>query len=102
MSIYLPLGIALFHAANTQFLHLASRQKHFAHMSTLRDHKTIDEEKAQQISSSRWRRVVAGVERADNIERTLVCIGVGLAVQVSFRSRSTGSTAVTNSYTSSC
>ncbi|KAF1845210.1 uncharacterized protein K460DRAFT_311365 [Cucurbitaria berberidis CBS 394.84] len=82
MSIYLPLGIALFHAANTQFLHLASRQKHFAHISTLKDHQSIDEEKAQQVSNSRWRRIVAGVERADNVERTLVLIGVGLVVQL--------------------
>ena len=83
MSIYLPLGIALFHAANSQFLHLASRQKHFAHMGSLKDRKSINEEKAQETSSSRWKRVVAGVERADNIERTLVFIGVGLALQVS-------------------
>ncbi|KAJ4371283.1 hypothetical protein N0V83_004500 [Neocucurbitaria cava] len=84
MSIYVPLGIALFHAANTQFLHLASRQKHFARMSTLSSlshQKSIDEEKAREVSNSRWKRIVGGVERADNIERTLVCIGIGLAVQ---------------------
>lgn len=83
MSIYLPLGIALFHAANTQFLHLASRQKQFAHMSSLKDHKSINEEKAQEVSNSRWKRIVSGRERADNVERTLVFIGLGLAVQVS-------------------
>ncbi|CAO2655689.1 Nn.00g044920.m01.CDS01 [Neocucurbitaria sp. VM-36] len=85
MSIYLPLGIALFHAANTQFLHLASRQKNFARMSSLSsmsNHKSINEEKAREVSNSRWKRIVAGVERADNIERTLVFIGVGLAVQL--------------------
>lgn len=83
MSIYLPLGIALFHAANTQFLHHASRQKHFARMSSLKDHKSINEEKAQEVSNSRLKRVLSGLERADNIERTLVCIAIGLAIQVS-------------------
>lgn len=81
MSIYLPLGIALFHAANTQFLHIASRQKHFARMSSLKEHTSINEEKAQEVSNSRWRRIVAGVERADNIGRTLIFIGIGMAVQ---------------------
>lgn len=83
MSIWLPFGIALFHAANSQFLHLASRQKHFAHMSVLRPQKSIDQEKAEAIANSRWRRVLAGLERADNINKTLVMIGIGMGVQVS-------------------
>lgn len=29
MSTYLPLGIGLFHASNTRFLHVAQRQKQF-------------------------------------------------------------------------
>jgi hypothetical protein len=82
MSILVPLGIALFHAANSQFLHMASRQKQFARMSTLKDHKSIDEDKAQAIANSRWRRIWAGVERADNINQTLIMIGVGMVVQV--------------------
>ncbi|KAF2853122.1 hypothetical protein T440DRAFT_487597 [Plenodomus tracheiphilus IPT5] len=80
MSIYLPLGIALFHASNSQFLHLASRQKQFAHMS-LKEQDPISEKKAQTLSRSRWRKVISGAERADNIERTLIYISIGLAVQ---------------------
>jgi hypothetical protein len=83
MSIWLPIGIALFHAANSQFLHLASRQKHFAHMSVLRQTKSIDQEKAEAIANSRWKRVFAGLERADNIDQTLVMISVGMVIQVS-------------------
>jgi hypothetical protein len=83
MSILLPIGIALFHASNSQFLHVASRQKHFVRMSTLSDHKAINEEKAEAIASSRWRRVFAGLERADNIKQTLLLIGAGMVVQVS-------------------
>lgn len=83
MSIYLPLGIASFHASNTQFLHLASRQKHFALMSSLKDHDSINEKQAQDILNSRWKRIIAGMERADNVERTFVFIGLGMFVQVS-------------------
>lgn len=82
MSIWLPFGIALFHAANSQFLHMASRQKQFARMSTLKDHKSINEEKAEAIANSRWRRIFAGLERADNINQTLTWIGVGMVVEV--------------------
>ncbi|CAA9962758.1 hypothetical protein PTMSG1_06132 [Pyrenophora teres f. maculata] len=82
MSIAVPLGMALFHASNSQFLHLASRQKRFAHMSSLKDHEPIDEKKAQEVSNSRWKRIMKGVERADNIERTLIFIGMGMIAQV--------------------
>jgi hypothetical protein len=84
MSILVPLGIALFQAANSQFLHMASRQKQFARMSTLKDHKHINEEKAQSRANSRWSRIRAGVERADNINQTLILIGIGMVVQVRF------------------
>lgn len=82
MSIWLPIGIALFHAANSQFLHLASRQKQFAHMTSLSDRQSIDEDRPEPITRSRWRRIFAGVERADNIDRTLYCIGLGMAIEV--------------------
>jgi hypothetical protein len=84
MSILVPLGIALFQAANSQFLHMASRQKQFARMSTLKDHKHINEEKAQSRANSRWSRIRAGVERTDNINQTLILIGIGMVVQVRF------------------
>jgi hypothetical protein len=82
MSILLPCGIAIFHAANSQFLHLASRQKQFARTSTLKDHKPIDEEKARAVANSRWQRIISGRERADNIDRTLFLIGMGMILQV--------------------
>jgi hypothetical protein len=52
-------------------------------MSSLKDHEPIDEKKAQEVVNSRWKRIWNGVERADNIERTLIFIGIGMAVQVS-------------------
>ncbi|KAH8642040.1 hypothetical protein IG631_04981 [Alternaria alternata] len=86
MSVTVPLGMALFHASNSQFLHLASRQKQFARMSSLKDHEPIDEKKAQEVVNSRWKRIMNGVERADNIERTLIFIGIGMAVQLTHES----------------
>lgn len=53
-------------------------------MSSLKDHEPIDEKKAQEVSNSRWKRIMKGVERADNIERTLIFIGMGMIAQVSY------------------
>jgi hypothetical protein len=82
MSIWFPFGIATFYSSNSQFLHLASRQKQFARVGSVRTQVSIDEERAQSIANNRWRRVLAGVERADNINRTLIFIGIGLLTQV--------------------
>jgi hypothetical protein len=82
MSIYLPFGIAMFQAANSQFLHIASRQKQFARMSALSEPRPVDERNAQRLANSRLRRIIRGVERADKIDRMMVWIGIGLAAQV--------------------
>ncbi|KAF5853064.1 hypothetical protein GGP41_001662 [Bipolaris sorokiniana] len=82
MSILVPVGMALFHASNSQFLHIASRQKQFARMSSLKDHAPVDEKAAQEVANSRWRRIAQGLERADKIKRTLIFIGIGMAFQL--------------------
>ncbi|KNG49837.1 termination of G-protein coupled receptor signaling pathway [Stemphylium lycopersici] len=81
MSIMVPVGMALFHASNSQFLHIASRQKQFARMSSLKDHAPIDEKTAQDVANSRWKRITKGLERADKIKRTLIFIGIGMVIQ---------------------
>ena len=83
MSIWLPLGIALFHASNSQFLSLVGRQKQFARMSSITHRKPIDEETAQTLTNSAWRRVLAGLRYGDTTDRTLVSIGIGMVIQVS-------------------
>ncbi|KAJ4351098.1 hypothetical protein N0V95_004145 [Ascochyta clinopodiicola] len=82
MSILVPFGMAMFQAANTQFLHVASRQKQLAHMSTLKDHKPISEKQAEAIGNNRFKRIVSGVERADRVGRSLIFIGAGMVIQV--------------------
>ncbi|KAL5397392.1 hypothetical protein PMIN02_002375 [Paraphaeosphaeria minitans] len=82
MSIYLPFGIAMFQTANSQFLHVASRQKQFAHLSLHSDQAPLKQEEAERLSSSHWRRILHGVDRADKIENMIVYIFIGLAVQL--------------------
>lgn len=82
MSILVPLGMATFQAANTQFLHVASRQKQFARMSSLRDQKPITEKQAETMGNNRFKRIVSGLERADRVGRSLILIGVGMVIQV--------------------
>lgn len=84
MSILVPFGMAMFQAANTQFLHVASRQKQLAHMSTLSDKsKPISEKEAESMGNSRLKRIISGVERADKVDRSLVFIALGMVAQVS-------------------
>ncbi|KAL1653837.1 hypothetical protein SLS61_003622 [Didymella pomorum] len=82
MSILVPFGMAMFQAANTQFLHVASRQKQIAHMSTLSDKMPISEKEAASMGNNRIKRIVSGVERADRVDRSLFFICAGMVLQV--------------------
>lgn len=83
MSIYLPFGIALFQAANSQFLHIAQLQRKFRHLSSLDDdlqNGTVREEGAG------WSGFIKRVKKTDSIVRMMIFIAVGMAVQVSVSS----------------
>lgn len=82
MSILVPFGMAMFQASNTQFLHVASRQKQIAHMSTLSDKMPISEKEAASMGNSRIRRIISGVERADRVNRSIFFICSGMVLQV--------------------
>ncbi|KAF2021076.1 hypothetical protein BU24DRAFT_383106 [Aaosphaeria arxii CBS 175.79] len=82
MNIYLPLGAAMFQAANSQFLHVASRQKQFAQLDTIKAPKAVDEEEYEKLARSRFRRIMRGLERADRIDRMMVFICIGMIVQL--------------------
>jgi hypothetical protein len=80
MSIWLPYGIAMFHAANSQFLYIASRQRQYARTSSLNDlgsHSLALEEK------SRIQRIMRGPGNGRGIDRIMVWIAIGLGIQVS-------------------
>lgn len=82
-SIYLPFGFAMFHAANSQFLHIASRQKQYLRLGSLHDEKPLLEDEAERLANSRWRRRFRGIDRADNLDRMMIYIAIGLLVEVS-------------------
>lgn len=82
MSIYLPFGVAMFQAANTQFLHVASRQKAFLHMDTLRNGSYLDDQKRGHHGLGRWKRIVGWLNRSNKVNRIMLFIGTGLFVQV--------------------
>lgn len=77
MSIYLPLGIALFQACNTQLLHIADLQRKY----------TMDlknEDNADRPGSTRgWRRCLASLYVRNRVKRTMVSIAYGMGIQVS-------------------
>ena len=75
MSIYLPLGIALYQAANTQLLHISALQKRFA--------LTLDEEGESKRPRKRgWRYSMEVLMDYSPTQRTLTFVAVGMLLQV--------------------
>lgn len=82
MSIYLPFGMALLQAANSQFLHIASQQRRFARVSSL-DSGDLPEKPGSVDPSLSWfRRIVETFRRLDRINKVLIYIGVAMLVEV--------------------
>ena len=76
MSVYLPFGIALFQASNTQFLHVAKSQKNFVVPG-----RTIPGKLARKQSASR-KGCFGRIAALDYPRRMLVYVGLGMAFQV--------------------
>ena len=75
MSIYLPLGIALFHASNTQLFNVAGLQKNYANPETPIQLK-------KDLGGKRnWRGLLGQVKTYRPTQRTLTFIGIGMVVQ---------------------
>lgn len=80
MSIYLPLGMALFQASNTQLLHIANVQRQYTH------ELQVDEKPGDRRQSSGWRRYLSYVREQNRVKRTMVFIAYGMVAQVSYSS----------------
>ncbi|ETN37755.1 uncharacterized protein HMPREF1541_07378 [Cyphellophora europaea CBS 101466] len=78
MSIYLPLGIALYHASNTQLLHVAMLQKKFAPKEGTGNSGGSDAKKPA------WRILVQKLRDSGPTKRTLHLIGIGMIAQQFF------------------
>ncbi|EYE94640.1 uncharacterized protein EURHEDRAFT_403185 [Aspergillus ruber CBS 135680] len=72
MGIYLPLGIALFHASNSRFLHVAKAQKKY----TQRD-STLE-----SPSDSKKGSLINRFRHLDYSKKMIVVVGIGMLVQV--------------------
>lgn len=70
MGIYLPFGIALFHASNSRFLYIANKQRSFV-------------QESREKSSSRTAIKLGRLQiRLDHTRKVLAIIGIGMLVQV--------------------
>lgn len=76
MSIYLPLGIALFQACNTQLLHIADLQRNYT-----KDHTSISERPLPR-TATKWRRYLSDLQAENKVRRTMSFIAYGMVVQV--------------------
>lgn len=76
MSIYLPLGIALYHASNSQLVYIAGMQKRYARVDNSGQHT-----KATSQLGSRLRKLK--LKSYNPANRTMLLIGVGMVLQVS-------------------
>ncbi len=79
MSIYLPLGIALFQACNTQLLHIADVQRKYT-VDTA--HREKEKDDVTQKEEGR-RRYLACHHVENPVKSTMALIAYGMAVQVS-------------------
>jgi len=79
MSIYLPLGIALFQACNTQLLQVAGDQRKHIQGDGDGEKRRLTATKY----SRGWRRCVAHLRSENRVKRTMAFIGYGMVVQVS-------------------
>jgi hypothetical protein len=76
MSIYLPIGVAIFHLANSRFLDVASRQSQFTrHSLGIRNDKRLPEKKS-------WKNFFVKTGQGANINRMTITIAIPLAIQV--------------------
>ncbi|PHH89505.1 hypothetical protein CDD83_5948 [Cordyceps sp. RAO-2017] len=74
MGIYLPFGIALFHASNSRFLHIAEAQKKYLHGSHRSD--------GVAARSRSKRGVFARFRRLDYTSKILIVVGMGMLFQL--------------------
>ena len=75
MSIYLPLGIALFQASNSQLFSIATAQKRY-----LKGDVAVE---ARPSQARGWRKYWQKLKTYNATKNTMACIGIAMMVQVS-------------------
>lgn len=74
MGIWMPFGIALFHASNTRFLYVAQAQRRYIHGNGQSPERM-----------SRKKNLVARFRAMDHTARMLLLVSIGMVFQVSLR-----------------
>lgn len=81
MSIYLPLGIGLFHASNTRFLHVAQRQKQYID-------KSDNCNASMSNKSGKESGILGRFRELDHSAKAIILVSAGMFFQVSSHSYS--------------
>lgn len=76
MGTYLPLGIGLFHASNTRFLHVAQRQKQYIDRADI-----LNASAAAKLSNNGD--ILSRFRRLDHTTKVVILVGSGMFFQVS-------------------
>lgn len=74
MGTWFPLGIAMFHASNLRFLHVAKLQKQFTHPALKRHHDGCNGAKTS---------ILCRIRNISYSKRIMIFIGLGMVAQVS-------------------
>ncbi|OLN89334.1 hypothetical protein CCHL11_09016 [Colletotrichum chlorophyti] len=77
MGLYLPFGIALFHASNSRFLHIAKAQRRFADKSL-----SLPKPQTNTCSCGRARTLVGRFRKLDYTKKMLVVVCTGMVIQL--------------------
>jgi hypothetical protein len=78
MSLYLPFGMALFHASNSQFLHISKAQRRFIQRGSVQCMRRKAKPNSRLL-------LFARLKRMDYATRIILYVSAGMAVQVSFK-----------------
>lgn len=76
MGLYLPFGIALFHASNSRFLHVAEAQKRYAEKAT------VYSGPKKQTCSCRDKTLMGRFRKLEYSTRIVVVVTLGMLLQV--------------------
>lgn len=89
MSIYLPFGIALLQAANSQFLYVAGQQRKYANFTNLDELQLPGKSTPVDPSLPWWSRMMQRAQKMDKTTKIVIYIGIGMIVEVRGRTTPT-------------
>lgn len=80
MGTWLPLGIALFHASNSRFLHVARAQRRF--LTAEEEEEEAEQQGKNEQDAGAPRGLLSRVRRMEHTSRVFTLVGAGMVFQV--------------------